>query len=385
MIWLPAGGSKSPPSGETIARGEHKIRMEGKETYRFATRTLASTALAAVGKAGLAPDGRRPVHPAPGERPDHRGRGQGPRPADGPDVRQPRPVRQHLGRVGADRARRGRRTRAASRSATSLVFVAFGAGFTSGAVAMEWTADPARGRGADDAVRPEDVTVRLPVDWDSVDPIPPALAEILARPLPVDLDLSDVVPGEPAHAQPVARLTARRRARHPQEGASHDRPDRQDRPRHGRLARDRQGDRAAPRRRQGADVAFSYRGNTEAAAATGAARWRRSAGAALAVQADATRAGGRRGARQGRARGVRQGRHPRQQRRHHARRPDHADERRGLDGGPRDEPVRRLLRPQGGAPGRCSRRAAGGSSTSRACPARPARWARRTTAPRRPG
>ena len=55
MIWLPAGGSKSPPSAATIARGEHKIRMEGKETYRFATRTLASTALAAAGKAGIAP------------------------------------------------------------------------------------------------------------------------------------------------------------------------------------------------------------------------------------------------------------------------------------------------------------------------------------------
>ena len=53
MIWLPAGGSKSPPSAETIARGEHKIRMEGKETYRFATRTLASTALAAVGEGRL--------------------------------------------------------------------------------------------------------------------------------------------------------------------------------------------------------------------------------------------------------------------------------------------------------------------------------------------
>ena len=56
MIWLPAGGSKSPPSAETVARGEHRIRMEGKETYRFATRTLASTALAAVGKAGWTQD-----------------------------------------------------------------------------------------------------------------------------------------------------------------------------------------------------------------------------------------------------------------------------------------------------------------------------------------
>jgi hypothetical protein len=86
-----------------------------------------------------------------------------------------------------------------------VVFVAFGAGFTSGAVAMEWTADPAAGRSADDAIRAQDVRVRLPVDWDSVDPIPPALAEILARPLPGHLDLSDVVPGEPepAHATPA--------------------------------------------------------------------------------------------------------------------------------------------------------------------------------------
>jgi 3-oxoacyl-[acyl-carrier-protein] synthase-3 len=56
MIWLPAGGSKSPPSAETVGRGEHFIRMEGKETYRFATKTLASTALAAIAKAGLRPD-----------------------------------------------------------------------------------------------------------------------------------------------------------------------------------------------------------------------------------------------------------------------------------------------------------------------------------------
>ena len=56
MIWLPAGGAKSPPSAETIARGEHYIRMEGKETYRFATRTLATTALESIRKAGLQPD-----------------------------------------------------------------------------------------------------------------------------------------------------------------------------------------------------------------------------------------------------------------------------------------------------------------------------------------
>ncbi|MEA2630290.1 MAG: 3-oxoacyl-[acyl-carrier-protein] synthase, partial [Chloroflexota bacterium] len=55
MIWIPAGGAKSPPSSETIARGEHYVRMEGKETYRFATRTLATTALASIRRAGLEP------------------------------------------------------------------------------------------------------------------------------------------------------------------------------------------------------------------------------------------------------------------------------------------------------------------------------------------
>jgi hypothetical protein len=45
----------------------------------------------------------------------------------------------------------------------------------------------------------------LPVEWDSVDPIPPALAEVLRRPLPVELDLSDVAPGEPEHARVPVR------------------------------------------------------------------------------------------------------------------------------------------------------------------------------------
>jgi 3-oxoacyl-[acyl-carrier-protein] synthase III len=204
MIWLPAGGSVAPPSGETIARGQHKIRMEGKETYRFATRTLASTALTAVDKAGWRPQDVDLFIP-------HQA-----------NIRIIEAVAKGLNlpmeRMYVNLDRYGN-TSAASvpialaeavnegrvKQGDRLVFVAFGAGFTSGAVAMEWTADPASGRGADDAVRPEDVTVRPPVDWNSVDPIPPALAEIMARPLPVDLDLSDVVPDEPAHAQPVAR------------------------------------------------------------------------------------------------------------------------------------------------------------------------------------
>jgi 3-oxoacyl-[acyl-carrier-protein] synthase III len=203
MIWLPAGGSKSPPSPETIARGEHKIRMEGKETYRFATRTLASTALAAVAKAGWRQDDVDLIIPHQANIRIIEAV------AKGLDLSMDR-LYVNLDKYGntsaasvpialAEAVNEGR-----VQVGDRIVFVAFGAGFTSGAVALEWTADPARGRDADDAVRPEDVRVRMPVDWDSVDPIPPALAEILARPLPVELDLSDVVPGEPERVhQPV--------------------------------------------------------------------------------------------------------------------------------------------------------------------------------------
>ncbi|HLA17412.1 MAG TPA: 3-oxoacyl-[acyl-carrier-protein] synthase III C-terminal domain-containing protein, partial [Candidatus Limnocylindrales bacterium] len=82
-----------------------------------------------------------------------------------------------------------------------ICLVAFGAGFTSGAVVVEWTADPARGRAAA-SIDPAAISVRLPVDWDSVDPIPDALAAVLARPGKVDVPLDDVVPGEPEHAHP---------------------------------------------------------------------------------------------------------------------------------------------------------------------------------------
>jgi 3-oxoacyl-[acyl-carrier-protein] synthase-3 len=207
MIWLPAGGAKSPPSAETIARGEHYIRMEGKETYRFATRTLASTALASVRKSGLEPSDISLFIP-------HQA-----------NIRIIEAVAKGLNlpmdRMFTNVDRYGN-TSAASvpiamaeavnegrvKVGDNITIVAFGAGFTSGAVTIQWTADPARGRDADTAIRAEDVHVRLPVDWDSVDPIPLALAEMMARPGPVNPPLDDVVPDEPAPAPaavPVGR------------------------------------------------------------------------------------------------------------------------------------------------------------------------------------
>jgi len=203
MIWLPAGGAKSPPSLETIARGEHYIRMEGRETYRFATKTLASTALTAISRAGLRPEDIDLFIP-------HQA-----------NIRIIEAVAKGLDmpmdRMFVNLDRYGN-TSAASvplalaeavdsgrvRVGDHVVIVAFGAGFTSGAVALEWTADPANAARAA-SIRPEDIHVRLPVDWDSVDPMPAALAEVLARPGPVDVPLDDVVPGEPEPAHAPSR------------------------------------------------------------------------------------------------------------------------------------------------------------------------------------
>ncbi len=180
MIWLPAGGSKSPPSRATVERGEHYIRMDGTQTYRFATRTLASTALAAVAKAGLEPADIDLFIP-------HQA-----------NIRIIQSVADGLGlsmdKMFVNLDRYGN-TSAASipialaeavdsgrvKVGDKLVIVAFGAGYTSGAAAISWTADPARGALAE-SIRPEDVTVRPPLDWEPVDPIPAALVEILARP-----------------------------------------------------------------------------------------------------------------------------------------------------------------------------------------------------------
>jgi 3-oxoacyl-[acyl-carrier-protein] synthase III len=204
MIWLPAGGAKSPPSAETIARGEHFIRMEGKETYRFATKTMATTALESVRKSGLQADdidlfiphqaNIRIVEAV----------------AKGLDLPMDK-MYVNLDKYGntsaasvpialAEAVNEGR-----VKVGDRIVMVAFGAGFTSGAVTVEWTADPTRGPAGDAAVRPDDVHVRLPVDWDSVDPIPPALAALMAQPGPVDVPLDDVVPGEPEHAHAQVR------------------------------------------------------------------------------------------------------------------------------------------------------------------------------------
>ena len=47
-LFMPAGGSRRPASAETVAAGEHFVRMNGREVYKFATRVLLSSARAAL-------------------------------------------------------------------------------------------------------------------------------------------------------------------------------------------------------------------------------------------------------------------------------------------------------------------------------------------------
>jgi 3-oxoacyl-[acyl-carrier-protein] synthase-3 len=171
-IWIPSGGSMSPPSAETVARGEHYMRMEGRETYRFATRTLASTALAAVSKTGLRPKDIDLFIP-------HQA-----------NMRIIETVAKALelpmDRMFVNLDRLGNTSAASVPIALAeavdsgriqvgdrIVLLAFGAGFTSGAVTLEWTADPASGVRAS-TVRPEDIVVRKPAGWHPVAPIPAA-------------------------------------------------------------------------------------------------------------------------------------------------------------------------------------------------------------------
>jgi len=53
LIILPAGGSRLPASFDTIERGEHYLRMNGREVFKFAVRLIPRAIQEAVDRAGL--------------------------------------------------------------------------------------------------------------------------------------------------------------------------------------------------------------------------------------------------------------------------------------------------------------------------------------------
>ena len=176
-IYQPAGGSASPASDGTVDLRGHFVRMDGRETYRYATRTMASTVSTALERAGVTPDevALFVPHQANSRIIESVAKGLG----------------MGMERVYVNVDRYGN-TSAASvpmalveaieagrlKPGDVVVFVAFGAGYTSGACVVRWTADPARsalGRDVDPRV-----SIHRPDDWTADDPTPPELRAIFA-------------------------------------------------------------------------------------------------------------------------------------------------------------------------------------------------------------
>ena len=235
-IWIPAGGARRPTSGATVTGGEHYLRMDGRETYRYATRTIAASALTAVERAGWTAGEVDLIVP-------HQA-----------NLRIIESVAKGLGipmdRFFIDLDRYGNTSAASVPIALSeavdagrlqpghkVVFVAFGAGFTSGAAAVTWTADPASGRRADDVVPGR---IHPPARGLGCRRPDPATAGGRARGQAQDggtrmIDLTGKSAVVTGGSRGIGRAIALRLAE------------------------------------QGADVAFSYKGNAEAAAETVAA------------------------------------------------------------------------------------------------------------------
>jgi 3-oxoacyl-[acyl-carrier-protein] synthase III len=52
-LYLPAGGSRTPTSAETVAAGQHTIRMNGKAVFTHAVKNIASSCVAAMEANGM--------------------------------------------------------------------------------------------------------------------------------------------------------------------------------------------------------------------------------------------------------------------------------------------------------------------------------------------
>lgn len=56
LVIMPAGGSRMPPSAETVAGHLHTFQQNGREVYRFATKIMGDAAEEALVRAGLTPE-----------------------------------------------------------------------------------------------------------------------------------------------------------------------------------------------------------------------------------------------------------------------------------------------------------------------------------------
>jgi 3-oxoacyl-[acyl-carrier-protein] synthase-3 len=56
LLGIPAGGSRLPTSAETIAGGDHWLKMDGREVFRRAVRVIVDSARVTLDRAGLTAD-----------------------------------------------------------------------------------------------------------------------------------------------------------------------------------------------------------------------------------------------------------------------------------------------------------------------------------------
>ena len=56
QLYLPAGGSRTPATAETVAQNQHFVQMNGREVFKFATRVLISSAQAVLEETGKTVD-----------------------------------------------------------------------------------------------------------------------------------------------------------------------------------------------------------------------------------------------------------------------------------------------------------------------------------------
>jgi 3-oxoacyl-[acyl-carrier-protein] synthase-3 len=204
-IWIPGGASARPATAATLTAGEHYMRMKGGETFKLAVRKLTATTMRAVENAAMSLEDVDLVipHQANARIIEATARALGiqmekvflnvDRYGNTSAATVPIAITEA---VASGRIKRG----------DKVVLVAFGAGGTSGAVALEWTADPADRHRAE-SVPGGDVPIVNP-GIEPADPFPPALRWMLDRPSGANgrntgLDLGDtesVNPGAPSGA-----------------------------------------------------------------------------------------------------------------------------------------------------------------------------------------
>ena len=56
LLEIPAGGSRMPTSAETVANGDHYLKMAGPEVFRRAVRIVVESATATLDRAGVTVD-----------------------------------------------------------------------------------------------------------------------------------------------------------------------------------------------------------------------------------------------------------------------------------------------------------------------------------------